>query len=840
MSDAAGSPLTTGTRIGNYRVDRLLGRGGMGAVYLAYDTVLHRQVALKVLAEATESEVSRARLVREARSAAGLNHPNICTVYEVGEAGAGEVGGIAFIVMEYVEGVTLHDRLAAGPLAMDEAIRCSIQAADALAHAHERGVIHRDLKAANVILTDRGRIKIVDFGLARRGGSPAAGDRTTEGTMGADATVTATVVPIGSLAGTPYAMAPEQVRGQAADARTDIWALGVLMYEMVGGAKPFTETVPAELFSAILRDPPAPLPDSVPAELQAVIGRCLEKSPERRYQRASEVHSSLEAIQSGAAPLPSPSRPGREAQAVEPRRAERFSLSRRGGLIAAAVVVAAVVAGLYLAHVRTRFTTNPLETAPVTVAVLPLVNQTGDPAQEYLSDGLTEEITTSLGRLNAQGLTVIAPTSAMRYKGSAEPLAQIGRELDAGAILRGTLVRAGDRVKLEAELVQASSGHTLWRESYDRSASELFTLERDVSGAVARALGLPTAARERAGSAGAAKASRNPDAYDLYLRGLSHLKLENESNLDQAIALLERSAALDPTFVPAQAYLAMACGEKSAMFRPNEPQWEEEGFAAARKALDLDPDAPEAHYAQAMMMWRPSHGFPSREALAELRLALAAEPNFDEAWHQHGVILFHVGHLDGALADIQRALQINPDNTVARFRLGPIYVYQQKFEEAIAALDQLPSDVYPAQWTYQKAWALLSLGRLDEAGHLLDAALKDNPVDQGGVLHAARAMLRAKRGDRRGAEADIEEAVQVGKSFIHFHHTAYSIGATYAALGDLEKAEEWVEKAANDGFPNYAFFEADVNLAPLRVTPRFRALIEKLRAEWEHIPGEPD
>jgi tetratricopeptide (TPR) repeat protein len=238
------------------------------------------------------------------------------------------------------------------------------------------------------------------------------------------------------------------------------------------------------------------------------------------------------------------------------------------------------------------------------------------------------------------------------------------------------------------------------------------------------------------------------------------------------------------------------------------------------------------------MLWRPSHGFASREALSELRRALAARPNFDEAWHQHGFILIHVGHLDAGLRDLEKALQINPALTQARFRIGTIKIYQQKFEEAITELNRVPREAFPAQWIYQRAWALISLGRLEAAERVVSEALQGNPIDQGGVLHAARAMVRARNGDRNGAEADIAEAIRAGRSFLHFHHTAYTIGAVYAALGNPDKAQEWIENAANDGFPNYTFFETDIHLKRLRTVPRFRAFLSKLRQEWEHIPEE--
>jgi eukaryotic-like serine/threonine-protein kinase len=280
-SEARDGGLERGAQLGNYRIDKQVGRGGMGVVFLAHDTTLHRQVALKVLG--SPSATARAQLLREARNAAALNHPNICTVYEVGEA-----NGRAFIAMEYVDGRSLSNRLAESALPWEEAVRYGIEAADALAYAHEHGVVHRDLKAANAIITTTGRLKLVDFGLARR-----------EDALLPDATTMASLAPAGLAVGTPYSMAPEQVRGGVTDARTDIWELGELLYEMVSGAKPFSASTTAELFSVILRDAPAPLPAVTPMALTSVIERCLEKNPGRRYQRAGEVGAALEAIQAG-------------------------------------------------------------------------------------------------------------------------------------------------------------------------------------------------------------------------------------------------------------------------------------------------------------------------------------------------------------------------------------------------------------------------------------------------------------------------------------------------------------------------------------------------------------
>jgi serine/threonine-protein kinase len=795
--------LRPGTLVGAYRIERLLGRGGMGAVFQTYDTRLHRRVALKVLAAGDEGDTS-ARLLREARSAAALSHPGICTIFEVGE-----VGDVAFIAMEHVEGPSLRQRLAGGPLSLPEVVQYARQVAEALAHAHDQGVIHRDLKAANIILTAAGGVKIVDFGLARRSDA-----------LTASATTALTLMGAGAVAGTPYAMAPEQVVGEATDARTDIWAMGVLLCEMATGRPPFKGATLPELFSAILRD--APDIAAVPPALQPAIGRCLAKEPAARYQRAGDLMTALEAV---------------GAQRSAPRRAALHWSGQRTVAASLAVLVAlGLLIGFDAGGVRSRLSDAVIDSTPMTLAVLPFTDAAGNRGGDPFIDGLTQDLITQLGRLDAQQVRVVGRTASISRGGSAASAEQMARELGAGAVLNGSIERSADRVRLDIELRDLGRNRTLWRETYDRGVDELFTLEQDISNALSNAIDVPLV--EATEKRLTERREVNPEAFDLYLRGLYHALRTNEQDIDQAISLLEQSAAIDATFVPTQAYLAFAYSNKASTYRPNDPQWGEKAFAAAQKALLLDPSAPEAHYAQAVTLWRPAHGFPSREALAALQRAIAGRPRFDEAWHQRGLILFHVGHLESGFRAIEEAVRLNPSNTAARFRIGPIKIYQQKFEEALAALESVPPEAFPAQWRYQKAWALISLGRLDEAGRLLDEWLAANPVDQGGVLHAARAMVRAKRGDRRGAESDIAEAIKVGQSFLHFHHTAYSIGAVYVVLGDFDRAQEWIVRAANDGFPNYTFFEQDVHLAPLRAAPRFQEFLARLRREWESIPGE--
>lgn len=342
-SDSKAVPdiATSGMTLGSYRIERLLGRGGMGAVFLAYDTTLHRQLALKVMDAPTDSETSRMRLLREARNAAALNHPNICTIYEVGEA-----NGSAFIAMEYVDGRSLSDRLDAGTVAVDEAVLYAVQTADALAYAHDHGVVHRDLKAGNVIVTESGRLKVVDFGLARR-----------EDPLMATATTIGSLVPQGTAAGTPYAMAPEQVRGDRADARTDIWALGVLLYEMVSGRSPFDAPTIPEIFSLILKGAPSRLPGGVPVELELVIERCLQKEPAQRFQDARELRSALDAVQAGT---------------VSSWATWGYRLRRRPWLAATVslLALAAMLAGFNVGGTRNRLAGNLSPTSPIRLAVL--------------------------------------------------------------------------------------------------------------------------------------------------------------------------------------------------------------------------------------------------------------------------------------------------------------------------------------------------------------------------------------------------------------------------------------------------------------------------------------
>ena len=801
---------SAGARLGPYLLEERVGAGGMGEVFRATDTRLQRTVAVKMLRRHGPADpTARQRFRQEASAASALNHPNICTVHDVGEA-----DGQPYLVMEYLEGETLGERLARGPMPLGELVDVAVQVADALDAAHAHGIVHRDIKPANVFITRRQQAKVMDFGLAMLGGVESGADDLT-------ASPPVRLTELGTAVGTVAYMSPEQARGDPIDARSDLFSYGVMLYEMTTGVRPFAGSTSAVTFDALLNREPVPpraLRPDVPADLDRLICRALVKSREERLQSASELLGALKRLKETAEPAAHQDGAGaRRPRSIVPR-------------AAVAALVLAVVAGLGYWTIA-RPVTKPIRS----LAILPFDSRPGGVPDESFG-GLAAALTDDLA--GTESLRVVPHALTAAYLGTPKTSQEIGRELGADAVLRGTVSRAGGAVRVDAALVDTASGRSLWSRTYQQGQTSLFEIERDLARRVADTVGpRPPAAGAQPRPEG--KPS-NPEAFELYLRGRYRAGRWNEKDTDEAIALLERSTALDPEFGPSQALLGYVYGVKSFNYRPDEAQWIEKGYAAVEKALALNPASPYAHLARGRLLWRHSQGFPHLDALAEYRQSLAARPDFDEAWHERGVVLFHVGHLEAGRRSVQQAIALNPSNTLARFRLGPLANYLLRPEEAIALLKRVPREIYPAQWTYHMALALISLGRLDEASREIESALAGDVPDQGGVVHSIRALLRARQGDRKGAEADIATAIRIGRGFGHFHHTAYSIGQVYSVLGDLDRAQEWIENAANEGFPCYTLFETDPFLDRLRGSARFRTFLITLRKEWEHIPGEED
>ena len=776
-----------GTTLGVYRIERPLGSGGMGEVFLAYDTSLQRQVAVKVMDAAADGETSRVQLLREARSAAALNHPHICTIHEVGND-----GGTTFIAMEYVEGHSLRERLdAGGALPQEEALRYGIQAADALAFAHEHGVIHRDLKAANAMITSGGRLKVVDFGLARR-----------HDLLTGDATTLGSIAPSGAPVGTPYAMAPEQVRGETADPRTDVWALGVLIYEMATGRKPFDAPTIPELFSAILKDPPRPWPRGTPAVLQPIVERCLDKDPSRRYQTAREVQLVLETIQSGLVPLWS---------------TWRHRLSQSRVLVAAAAVIALMLGlvGANVGGVRDRLTGDPAAAA-TKLAVLPFANLTGDPGQAYFSEGLTDELITQLGRLHPQ-LQVIARSTSAQYATQTSPIEALGRDLGVDYVLEGSARREGDRVRISATLIQVRDGTQRWSQTFDREMSGFLTVQNDVARGVSGALALTLLPAQQQRLARAPQV--NPQAYEAYLIGQSHARRLTRPELDRALEYYESALTFDPNFALAHIGVSRVWAGRMqvGLITPAEEGGRAE--AALRRALALDDELPEGQMALANRATWIEWDWPAADE--SFRRALELNPSLADAHAFYAHYLYITHRPEQGAAEIQRALDLDPLNDLIQQFYGMTLRFDRRFAEGVEHAQQ----VLKTNPNSPSAWSALAenyyqLGRYDEAVAAQKNAIgaRGNPR-QVAILTALNDAYAA--GDFRAAMRRMAEVREA-------RNLDWVAAQDFIRAGMLDRALDSLERQYDKRDPNLAYISVAPVFDPLRSHPRFRALLKKM------------
>jgi TolB-like protein/predicted Zn-dependent protease len=774
-------PLSVGDRLGRYEILAPLGAGGMGEVYRARDPGLEREVALKVLPAATSAdENARARLLREARMAAKLNHPHVCTVHEVGEA-----DGRIYIAV-----------LAGGPLPVEQAVRCGTQIADALAHAHKCGVVHRDLKSANVVITPEGRAKVLDFGLAKQ----MVGEDLAEATTEYGATLT---VP-GSVVGTVAYMAPEQLRGQAADARSDVWALGVVLFEMLGGRRPFVAETGYALSAAILNEPPPPLPDGVPNAVRAVVERCLAKHAGERFQTADEARSAMEtAASGGVVSFPTPrSAPARR----------RWWL---GGAALAAVV--AVLAVLDVGGIRQLVLGRGGQPQAVRMAVLPFVNLTGDPEQEYLSDGVTQEMITQLGRLHPEGLSVIARSSVMRYKEGDTPVDQIGRELNVAYVLEGSARREGDRVRITAELIDTGNQTQLWADSYEREMSGILAVQSEVAQEVAEALALNLMPAEQARLANARTV--DPEAYEAYLKGSQYWIKMTPGDLDTAEAYFNVALQKDPEFAAAYAGMTWvwACRNQMGYVEPGEavPKMK----AAALQAISLDDTLADSHYAlAALKTW---HEWDLPGAGQEWERAVELNPAYADGLAMYSHYLAIMGRTDEAMAEIDRALSIDPFNvTIHSFRAVDLLL-ARRFDDAIAqARKALSMDPRNPVASSALVVALVAQGMTSEALPLIKDRFKDYGIP------GFEAAL-----DRGFAEAGFAGAMKRGAEALAATDIVGLRGEVadfYVLAGDLDRAMEWLERAYEARNPNLPYIGAGPWYEPLRSDPRFQDLLRRM------------
>ncbi len=766
--------LQTGSRFGPYEILARLGAGGMGEVWRARDPRLDREVAVKVLpALSSADETARLRLLREARMAARLNHPNVCTIHEVGEA-----EGQAYIAMELVAGQTLSDRLSAGGLSMDQVVRLGQQMADALAHAHEHGVVHRDFKSGNVIVTADGRAKVLDFGLAK----PLASEDLEAATTVSGSPVSEA----GAVTGTLAYMAPEQVCGKPADARSDIWALGVVLYEMVAGRRPFEGSTGYALSSAIVSQAPKALPSGVPTALASVIARCLAKEPGQRYQRAGEVRAALDVLEL--------SRPIEK----ERRRKSNAAPKAQGG--------------------RPRIRG---------VAVLPLLNLSNDAEQEYFVDGMTEALTAELACL--RGLRVISRTSAMRYRGSAKSIPEIAAELNVDGVVEGSVLRAGDRVRITAQLIHAASDAHLWAGSYQRDVTDVLTLQAEIAGAIASEIGLRLSPPERERLTRARPV--NHAALESYLIGSYEWRKLTPAGFDAAQRYFEAALARSPDMAGAHAGVALVWIGRQQMGLTKPAQAAPLARAAATRAVELAPDLAEAHYVLALLAAWTDWDWTRAEI--EFERALALRPGFADALMYHSHLLACQGRIAEAVAEGERAVELDPFNDLFQtlFAVDLYYAnrYRESLQRARAVLQGVPDNppALASVWlaaakVEQHAEAVAAARRYVTVIYAADEA--DHALGEGFAAGGYREAMH------RGAAA---LARRSQASFV----LPFDVAMLSAEAGLAGEALDWLDKGLEMRDPGMPYLGVPV-FEPLRSEPRYQALLRTMNLPMPDTGGD--
>jgi TolB-like protein/DNA-binding winged helix-turn-helix (wHTH) protein/Tfp pilus assembly protein PilF len=504
--------------------------------------------------------------------------------------------------------------------------------------------------------------------------------------------------------------------------------------------------------------------------------------------------------------------------------------SRWAPFIASAVILSALL-GLAVGAWRGGLVRSAHAMRIESVAVLPLENLTGDPTQEYLVDGMTDALTTHLAQIGE--IRVISRTSAMRFKGAKMKLPEIAQELHVDAVVEGSVSRSNDVMHINAQLIYAPGDRHIWARSYEVIQSNLPTIESEIASDVARKIGVavtPEFSRRLS-----MPLSVNPEAYDLYLRAKPYYGLGTPEATDRAIRMLEKSVAIDPKFAVAYAALATAYRDRGFGVEPEtSDEWIEKATVAAREALLLDPNLAEAYVSRGYLLWSRANNWAHERAVADYRRALSLNPNLAEAHHQLANVYNHVGLLDKAQGEIEQAVQLDPLNTGARFRVGINLLYRGKYDDSLAAIRD-SEKFNPPFWAFQSSFALQHLGRPDEAQKRVDTLLAEKPEDRGGSLTAMQALLAAEAGETRKAEAKIRDALAKGKGFQHFHHIAYAVASSYALLNRPEPALHYLKIAADDGFPCYPLFEHDSNLDHLRSDPHFLSFLAEQKKQWEYF-----
>ncbi len=798
------SPL--GRTLGHYRIVEKIGEGGMGEVYRALDEHLGCDVAIKVLPPgAINDESARQRFHKEARVLARLNHPNIAIVHDFDTQ-----QGIDYLVMEYIPGTTLSQKLATARLAEKEIIRLGAQLAEGLSAAHEHGVIHRDLKPSNLRLTTDGRLKILDFGLAKLR-LPATASAATE-------SMTEAQVIAGTL---PY-MAPEQLLDREIDVRTDIHAAGSVLYEMATGQRPFSEVQRSQLIGAILSrspSPPSTLHPHLSRELEWIILKCLEKEPENRYQSAKELTVDLRRLERQSETEPVPSAIHAEVGLFFSRRSRSVKLrSRSVKLMVLAIVLGLVVVGLFLPTLRQgRGGSSEIVPRFRALAVLPLVDLSGDPARAYFADGMTEELITQLGKVTSA--RVISRQSVMQFKGTKIPLTEIAQKLRVDAVVEGSVLQSGNRVRVTARLVDAAAEKPVWTEEYERDLRDVLSLQDEVTRAIANEIKVTIGPREQARLAKPREI--NPEAYEAYLKGRFQWYKISRQGLDDATRYFQLALEKDPNYALAYAGLAdvWMMRADSGYAAPSETL--PEAKAAALKALQLDGTLSEAY----VSLGNIEAGYERDWAAAgrDFRRAIELNPNSVDAHFMYADYLISIRHNQEWQSEIQQAVNLDPMNFFLRCFYGWHLVYLGRYDEAIGVMQKVVatqpnfSSAHMGLWGayYRKHMEKEALG---EAVKFFEAL---NDKDAVAALTSGYQEGGYRAGMRRAAEVLAARAQ-------HSHVAGVRIARLYAHAGETDRALAWLQKAYEARETPLVHLGVGWDWDQLRSYGRFQELVRRM------------
>jgi serine/threonine protein kinase/Tfp pilus assembly protein PilF len=776
-----------GTLVSHYRILKKLGGGGMGVVYEAKDTRLSRPVALKFLSgDVSHDRKAVERFQLEAKAASALDHPNICTIHDIDSC-----DGRPFLVMEMLAGQTLKRRISGRAMKVEELSHLGMQIADALDAAHSRGIIHRDIKPANIFVTEHDQVKVLDFGLAKL-------LRPLD-----ESTLSESLTEARAVIGTVPYMAPEQLRGQNADARTDVYALGAVLYEMATGHRPFEAEFSTALAADIIHQPPQPpsrVNSHVPHGLDRIILRCLEKDPAHRYQSVRDLQVELGLIATGATSL-------------HPLAALRRKLAARPLIVAVGLIlllVAAVVGYLYWARA-----VRPASIA--SLAVLPLANLSGDPNQEYLADGMTEALITDLSKI--QALKVISRTSVMRYKGTTKPLPEIARELGVDGVVEGAVQHSGGQLVVTAQLIRAATDTHVWAESYERDFRDVLTLQGELAQAITREIKVAVTPEETRNMARARPV--NSEAYEAYLQGRFRYHTLSRESLNSALQYFQLALEKDPNY--ALAYVGIADAWESLTdtgFIARQEAWPK-AHEALSKALQLDDTLPEAHITSANLK---TSEWDWSGAEKEFQRAIQLNPNSADAHFFYSDFLITMKRVPEWRVEMQRALELDPPNFFYQCFNGWHLLYQHRPDEAITQLRQVLAVQPDFSSAHLGLW-----GAFYQKGNFGEALAEAKKFFE--VLHDQEVADALARGY---AEGGYTRAMHLGAEVMaarakRTHVPGVRVARLYAHAGEKVRAMEWLEKAYADREVPLVHLPVFWDWDSLRDDARFQDLLRRMK-----------